>query len=153
MEKWRDPEANRDVWLAELASPDDFPASVPWTCAHFAMLVLADRVADVEPLARAALARGIAIASAWGPAAAVMEDALGEVITSRDAIVTSHGYESIEEALESFLAIEPPAARRGTCRAWCVVALGPELARAARRALERRGFARATITERGATRS
>jgi len=101
---------------------------------------------DVAPLAERALDRGLAVASVWGPAAAVLEDVFDEAIaekrgsSSREVVVTTHAYESIAETIELFLdAVSPPPARAPTCNAWCVVAFGDELARAARRALERRG--------------
>ena len=146
MEAWHDPASKRDVWLHVVASASDWPKKIPWASPGFGLLVLAEHVVDVAPLAERALDRGLAVASVWGPAAAVLEDVFDEAIaekrgsSSREVVVTTHAYESIAETIELFLdAVSPPPARAPTCNAWCVVAFGDELARAARRALERRG--------------
>ena len=72
-----------------------------------------------------------------GDASAVIEDEIVDLVRD-DVVTTSHPYETVEEALEIFLAMLPVTARETTCEAWCILAATPELASRARRALEHR---------------
>lgn len=134
VEKWHDPESERDVFLA---SGLEWPVKLPWSCAGFGLMLLADHVVDVEPLVEDAAAQGMAIACVWGPASAVLEDAIVELVRD-DVVTTSHPYETVEETLEIFLSMLPVTAREQTCDAWCIVAATADLAVRARRALEHR---------------
>ena len=135
MEKWRDAESERDVWLA--TGLEAWPTKLPWSCAGFGLMVLAEHVVDVRELVERAAAAGLALACVWGPASAVIEDEIVDLVRD-DVVTTSHPYETIEETLEIFLAMLPVTARETTCEAWCILAATPELARRARRALEHR---------------
>jgi hypothetical protein len=144
VERWLDPESKREVWVCEAADSADWPAKTPWSCAGFGLLLLADHLIDAAPLAERAIDQGLAVACVWGPAGAVVEDAIDDVAAQKasDVVTTSHPYETIEEVLEIFLMLAPATAREATCQAWCVLALDAEHAKTARRALEHRGARR-----------
>ena len=121
---------------------DDWPAKLPWACAGFGLMLLAEHVIDVAPLIERAADQGLAVASVWGPASAVIEDEIVELVQD-DVVTTSHPYETVEEALEIFLAMLPVTSRESGCDAWCIVAASSDLARQARRALTHRHARRA----------
>jgi hypothetical protein len=150
VERWHDTESDRDVWVVELGSVDDWPAKTPWACAGFGLLVAAERVIDVAPLAETAVDQGVAVVCTWGPGCSMIEDMFDEAIvaknpneTDKDVIITtSHADESLEEAIEFFLAIDAAEDHQKGCKAWCIAAFGPELHAAVTRAMKRRGAKR-----------
>jgi hypothetical protein len=135
VEKWRDPESERDVWIA--IGLDAWPEKVPWSCAEFGLMILAEHVVDVAPLIERAATQGIAVACVWGPAAAVIEDEIVEHVRD-DVVTTSHAYETIAETLEIFLTMLPVTTHEAACNAWCILATSPDLATRARQALTHR---------------
>ena len=135
MEKWHDPESGRDVWLA--TGLDTWPSKLPWSCAGFGLMLLTEHVVDMEALVERAAGQGLALACVWGPASAVLEDQIVELVDT-DVVTTSHPYETVAETLEIFVSMLPVTAREPECRAWCILAATPELAQSARRALDRR---------------
>jgi hypothetical protein len=141
VERFRDPDSERDIFVIELAEVADWPTKTPWSCGSFGLLLVLDHVVDVAPLATRANAQGLAVASVWGPGCAIVEDAFDEAIGDRSLITSSHPDESLEEAMEFFLAVVP--VHRG-CDAWCIAAFGPKGRAAVEHALERRGAKRLT---------
>ncbi len=139
VERWTDPDSERDVWVVELSDVSDWPTKTPWSSPSFGLLLLLDHVVDVTPLAETAHEQGLAVASVWGPGCAIAEDAFDEAIGDTSLITSSHPDESLEEAMEFFLAVVP--VDRG-CEAWCIAAFGPKRKAAAVRALKRRGAKR-----------
>jgi hypothetical protein len=137
VDRWHDVESDREVWVIAMPSVADWPAKTPWACANFGLFVALERVVDVTPLAEAASSQGLAVAFAWGPGCAIVEDAFDDAIAEQALVTSSHADESLEEALELFFAIEPPR----ECSAWCIAAFGT-LEKRVTRALERRGAKR-----------
>ena len=135
VEKWHDPESGRDVWIA--TGLDAWPSKLPWSCAGFGLMLLAEHVVDVGSVIERAADQGLALACVWGPASAVLEDQIVEIVED-DVVTTSHPYETIAETLEIFVNMLPVTARETDCNAWCILAATPDLAHSARRALERR---------------
>lgn len=151
MSAWLDPNSGKHVWVMGAESCEEWPETPPWTSAGFGLLFAAERYVAAAPLAERAVAQGLAFASAWGPACAMIEDVFDETIvhtgkdeTADDAVLTtSHPDESLEEALEFFL--DAAAAARGRsddCTTWVVFALGPSILRRVERALQKRGATR-----------
>jgi hypothetical protein len=150
--EWLDTRSGRRVWVIARDRASEWPEGVPWTCRGFALLFAAERAFDVRRLAERALDQGLAMACAWGPGCALVEDGFDEVIVAQhpdetpdDVVLTSsHADESIGEALDFFLdAAMPARARRRGCDAWVVFACGRGIAKRVERALEARGAKRA----------
>jgi len=145
---WFDPQSARHVWVLRADRVADWPEKTTWTCARFGLLFVADRALNVEPLAKRAIEQGLTLACAWGPGCSLVEDGFDDVIverfpneTSDDVVFTSsHGDESLAEAIDFFLdAAVPSSARASGCDAWVIFACGPGNARRVKRALEARG--------------
>ncbi len=66
MQRWRDERSDRDVYLLEIRDPSEWPATLPWTCRHFGLLVLTVQVVDVSEFARRVIDRGLASVCADG---------------------------------------------------------------------------------------
>jgi hypothetical protein len=149
MKRFRDPHSRRHVWVIEATTVSDWPATAPWSCPGFGLLLAAEHAEDAGQLASTAVTQGLAFACAWGPGCSIIEEAFDEAIvgdgsrveTHDDVILTtSHADESLEEAIEFFLdAATPSKTRAPGCDAWVVFALGPALARRVENALMKRG--------------
>jgi hypothetical protein len=151
LSRWSDAKSSRDVWVVAAESTRDWPEPRPWPSATFGLLVVAEHVVDVEPLARRALAQGLVFASTWGPGCELIEEELDDVIAAEHpretpddvVLTTSHPDESLEETIEFFLEVAYTApAYTASCAAWVVFAIGPLCLERVERALERRGAAR-----------
>ncbi len=147
MSRWLDRRTGREVWILDAERAADWPAEAPWSSKKFGLLFAARHVVEIGAMARRALDQGMAFAAAWGPGCAMMEDAFDEAIvaqrpdeTEHDAVfTTSHADESLEEALDFFLEIDPARDHVPECGAWVILPLGTELRERFTRALARRG--------------
>jgi hypothetical protein len=146
MSHWHDSKSGRELWVLDAESVDDWPELPPWTSPGFCLFFAAERVMNIDRLARRALDQGLAFACAWGPGCAMIEDDFDEVVVgdgsrpeATDVLTTSHPDESLDEALEFFLdAVTPAPAREPLCEAWVVFAIGAPLRTRVEKTLRRR---------------
>jgi hypothetical protein len=148
MSQWVDEQTGRRIWVLDADSAGSWPEAVPWVSSKFAVLLLAEHVFDVTPLARRALGQGMVWVSTWGPGCEAIDEDLDEIIAQVQTdgradevvITTTHPEESLEEAIEFFLAVARPArAHVEECRAWVVVGIGAAFEGRVARALGKRG--------------
>ena len=149
MSEWLDTQSKRRVWVLAPERIEDWPAKkTPWSSKRFGLFFAADHVFDAAPLAKRALAQGLAFVCVWGPGCVIAEDTFDEVIvgdgthkeTDDDVVLTtSHADESLEEALEFFLDVMTPSkALVPGCDARVVFALGDGVGERVDRALQHR---------------
>jgi hypothetical protein len=121
------------VFLLELESWSDWPATLSLPSRHFRLLTVGDagRVGgeELSRFADAALGAGCVYLCAWGPGCMRVHDTFDyqdlELPQGATVMTTSHAHESLEDAIE-FLLISawPDKAFAETCRAALIAVVG-----------------------------